>query len=141
MIKRFYSKLFKALPSYQRIVYLINQHQLALQVLHISLASNAQTTCALMDSTTLPVCKNQRIQSLKQIATRGKSSMGWFYGCKLHVLVNSQGQLLQTQLSNGHTPDLKLLSKLAQGYVGKIFGDRGYISEILRDKLVHKILN
>lgn len=78
MIKRFYSKLFKGLPSYQRIVYLINQHQLALQALHISLASNAQTTCAWVDSTTLPVCKNQRIQrhkSLKQIATRGKSSM------------------------------------------------------------------
>jgi hypothetical protein len=55
---------------------LINQHQLALQALHISLASNAQTACAWVDSTTLPVCKNQRIQrhkSLKQIATRGRS--------------------------------------------------------------------
>ena len=100
MIKRFYAKLFKLLPSYQRMIHLINQHQLALQALHISLASNAQTNCAWVDSTTLPVCKNQRIQlhkSLKQIATRGKSSMGWFYGCKLHVLVNAQGQFIQTQ--------------------------------------------
>ena len=58
-----------------------------------------------MDSTTLHVCKIQRIErhkSLKQIATRGKSSMGWFYGCKLHVLVDAQGQFIQTQLSNGH---------------------------------------
>ncbi len=37
MIQRFYYKLFKALPSYQRMVHLINQHQLALQALHISL--------------------------------------------------------------------------------------------------------
>jgi len=79
MIKHFYAKFFKALPSYQRIVYLINQHQLALQAWHLPLTSSAQTTGAWVDSTTLPVCKNQRIQrykSLKQIATRGKSSMG-----------------------------------------------------------------
>lgn len=138
MIQRLYAKLFRGLPSYQRIVYLINQHQLALQALHISLTSNARTACAWIDSTTLPVCKNQRIQrhkSLKQIATRGKSSMGWFYGCKLHVLVNAQGQFIRTQLSNGHTSDIKLLPKLAQGYIGKIFGDRGYINEILKHKL------
>ena len=61
--------------------------------------------------------------------------MGWFYGCKLHVLVNAQGQLIQPQLLNGHTSNIKLLPKLAQGYVGKIFGSRGYISETLEDKL------
>lgn len=50
MIQRFYYKLFKALPSYQRMVHLINQHQLALQALHISLTSSAQTACAWVDS-------------------------------------------------------------------------------------------
>ena len=139
MIKRFYSKLFKALPSYQRMIYLINQYQMVLQALHISLTSNTQTACAWVDSTTLPVCKNQRIQrhkSLKQIATRGKSSMGWFYGCKLHVLVDAQGHFIQTQLSHGHISDVKMLPKLSQGYIGKIFGDRGYISENLKDQLL-----
>ena len=58
-----------------------------------------------------------------------------FYGCKLHVLVDAQGQLIQTQRSNGHTLDIKILPKLAQGYIGKIFGDRGYISERIKDKL------
>ena len=119
MIQRFCAKLFKGLPSYQRIVHLINQHQLALQALHISLTSKTQTECAWVDFTTLPVCKNQRIQrhkSLKKIATRGKSSMGWFYRCKLHVLVNAHGQLIQTQFSNGHTSDIKVLQKLVQGY-------------------------
>lgn len=62
--------------------------------------------------------------------------MGWFYGCKLHVLVDAQVQFIQTQLSNGHTSDIKILPKLAQGYIGKIFGDRGYISETLKEKLV-----
>lgn len=138
MIKHFYRALFKALPSYQRIVYLINQHQLALQALHFSLVKPVEETYAWIDSSTLPVCKNQRIQrhkSLKEVATRGKSSMGWFYGCKLHVLVNQQGNFIRTILSNGHTADLKMLPKLAQGYKGKIFGGRGYISGTLKESL------
>jgi hypothetical protein len=49
--------------------------------------------------------------------------------------LDAQGQFIQTQLSNGHTSDIKILPKLAQGYKGKIFGDRGYISESLKDKL------
>ncbi|WP_252150306.1 transposase, partial [Acinetobacter sp. B51(2017)] len=53
----------------------------------------------------------------------------------MHVFVDAQGQFIHTQLSNGHTSDIKILPKLAQGYKGKIFGDRGYISEILKDKL------
>ena len=141
MIHRFYAKLFKKLPSYQLIVYLLNTHQLALHALHVTLNSSTQTKCAWVDSTTLPVCKNQRIQrhkSLKQIATRGKSSMDWFYGCKLHVLVNAQVQFIHTQLSNGHTSGVKMLPKLAQGYIDKIFGDRGYISESMKDKLANQ---
>lgn len=67
MIQRFYAKLFKGLPSYQRIVYLINQHQLALQALHISLTSKTHIECAWVDSTTLPVCKNQLIQRHKSL--------------------------------------------------------------------------
>lgn len=120
------------------IIYLINQHQLALQALHISLVSSTKTACAWGDSITLLVCKNQRIQrhkSLKQIATRGKSSMCWFYGCKLHVLVDDQGHFIQTQLLNWYTSDIKILPKLAQSYIGKILGDRGYLSENLKDKL------
>jgi hypothetical protein len=57
-------------------------------------------------STTLAVCKNQRIQrhkALSTIATRGKSSMGWFFGCKLHLMMNPSGDILGTALSNGHT--------------------------------------
>ena len=49
--------------------------------------------------------------------------------------MDAQGQLIQTRFSNGHTSDIKLLPKFAQGYIGKIFGDRGYISETLKDKL------
>ncbi|NHC04469.1 IS982 family transposase, partial [Acinetobacter sp. 187] len=86
--------LFKYLPCYQRMIHLINMHQLALHALHVVLMKDQGTQYLWIDSTTLPVCKNQRIQrhkSLAKIASRGKSSMGWFYGCKLHIAMNQFG--------------------------------------------------
>lgn len=62
------------------MIHLINRHQLALHALHVALMRGQDTQYLWIDSTTLPVCKNQRIQrhkSLVKIASRGKSSMGW----------------------------------------------------------------
>ena len=67
-------------------------------------------------STTLPVCKNQRIQrhkSLAAIATCDKSSMGWFFGYKLHLIMSQSGELVSTALSNGHTADIKMVEQLS----------------------------
>ena len=102
------NQLFKQLPYYQRMIHLINTHQLALHTLHFALMRNHQSSYLWIDSTTLAVCKNQRIQrhkSLAAIATRSKSSMSWFFSCKLHVLMNQYGEMLSTALSNGHTAD------------------------------------
>ncbi len=91
-----------------------------------------------IDSTTLPVCKNQRIQrykSLIQIASRGKSSMGWFYGCKLHIAMNQFGVIVCSALSNGHVADVKMVEQLVAGTKAKLYGDRGYISQELKSRL------
>ena len=50
-----------------------------------------------IDSTKLVVCHNRRIRRnkvFKGLAARGKSSMGWFYGFKLHIIVNEYGQIV-----------------------------------------------
>ncbi|KAB1850780.1 transposase, partial [Acinetobacter tandoii] len=86
----------------------------------------------------LPVCKNQRIQrhkALSTIATRGKSSMGWFFGCKLHLLMNQSGGIVNTVLSNGHTADIKMVEQLVKGMTAKLYADRGYISQELKSRL------
>lgn len=130
--------LFKQLPCYQRMIHLINVHQLALHALHFALMKDQKSDYLWIDSTTLAVCKNQRIQrhkSLAAIATRGKSSMGWFFGCKLHVLMNKSGEMLSTALSNGHTADIKMVEQLVKGMTAKLYGDRGYISHELKSKL------
>lgn len=120
------------------MVDLINMHQLALHALHFALMKRNHSSRLWIDSTTLPVCKNQRIQrhkSLTKIATRGKSSMGWFFGCKLHVVMNAAGELINTALSNGHIADIKIVEKIVTGLNAKLYADRGYISKELRIKL------
>ena len=130
--------LFKSLPCYQRMIYLINRHQLALHALHVALMKDQSMQYLWIDSTTLPVCKNQRIQrhkSLAKIASRGKSSMGWFYGCKLHIAMNQFGEITCSALSNGHVADVKMVDQLVVGIQAKIYGDRGYISQELKSRL------
>lgn len=117
-LKQNQSQLFRYLPCYQRMVHLISAHQLALHALHFALMKDCQSHYLWIDSTTLPVCKNQRIQwhkSLAAIATRGKSSMGWFFGCKLHLIMNQSGDMVSTALSNGHTADIKMVEQLVKG--------------------------
>lgn len=78
------------------MVYLISEHKLALHALHLALMKDCQSSHLWIDSATLPVFKNQRIQwhkSISAIATRGKSSMGWFFFCKLHLIMISQATL------------------------------------------------
>lgn len=130
--------LFKNLPCYQRMIHLINMHQLALHALHVALIKDKDAPYLWIDSTTLPVCKNQRIQrhkSLSAIATRGKSSMGWFFGCKLHIVMNQLGEIVGSVLSNGHVADIKMVEQLVEGLQAKLYADRGYISHEFKNRL------
>lgn len=137
-LKQDKSHLFKSLPCYQRVIHLINMHQLALHALHVAMMKDQYNQYLWIDSTTLPVCKNQRIQrhkSLAKIASRGKSSMGWFYGCKLHLVMNQFGEIVNSALSNGHIADIKMVEQLVEGFEAKLYADRGYISQDLKSKL------
>jgi hypothetical protein len=87
-----------------------------------------------VDSTPLAVCHNRRIPRHKVfdgLAARGKTSMGWFYGFKLHLVVNDRGELLAFQLTPGNIDDRKPVPLLARDLFGKLFGDKGYISQAL----------
>lgn len=137
-LKQNYTDLFRYLPCYQRMVYLINAHQLALHALHFALMKDCHSSHLWIDSTPIPVCKNQRIgrhKSMKAIATRGKSSMGWLEGCKLHLIMNQSGDMVSTALSNGHAADIKMVEHLVKGLKAKLYADRGYISQNLKQSL------
>jgi hypothetical protein len=91
-----------------------------------------------IDSTALKVCHNARIHQHKVfsgIAKRGKTSTGWFFGFKLHLVVSDTGALLAFTLTPGNTDDRKPVPDLLSPLFGKVFGDKGYISKPLHDLL------
>ena len=91
-----------------------------------------------VDSTRLAVCHNRRIATHRvfaALAERGKTSLGWFYGFKLHLVINHKGDLLGVWLTPGNIDDRKPIPYLAAALHGSLYGDKGYISKDLRARL------
>lgn len=91
-----------------------------------------------IDSTKISVCHNRRIwshQAMAELAARGRTSVDWFYGFKLHLIVNDQGELLSVKITAGNVDDRYPVLELARSLFGKLFGDRGYISQQLFERL------
>lgn len=89
---------------------------------------------AFIDSTLLAVChpkRSPRHRVFAGFAAWGKNSLGWAYGFKLHLLINDLGELVACCLTAGNVDDRKPVPHLLQGLRGKVFGDRGYISQAL----------
>lgn len=98
------------------------------------------TGISFVDSTPLRVCRNQRIhihKTFKGIAQRGKCSMGWFFGFKLHLICNEKGELLNFMITPGDVDDRKPLDYKAfvEVLYGKLVGDKGYIGKDLFQRL------
>ena len=90
------------------------------------------TGISFFDSTSIKVCHNKRISRnkvFKGLAKLGKTTTGWFYGFKLHLVINDKGEILAFQLTPGNVSDVSMLETLSSGLWGKLFGDKGYISE------------
>ena len=136
---------FPNLVSYTRFVQLKKE---VLALLNVYLSANLGTCSGIsfVDSTRLRVCDNKRISSHRVFAgqaERSKTSMGWFYGFKLHLIINDTGELLDVALTPGNTDDRKPLWGVApEGYLqGSLYGDRGYISKDLRETLRQQGVN
>ena len=130
---------FPHLVSYPRFVQL-KQDVLALLTDYLSANLGECRGLSFVDSTRLRVCDNKRISSHKVFAgktERSKTSMGWFYGFKLHLIINDTGDLLEVALTPGNIDDRKPLWGMPpDGHLhGSLYGDRGYISKDLREKL------
>jgi hypothetical protein len=134
---------FPQLVSYNRFVELQRNALLPLCI-YLKQRYGRCTGISFIDSTTLPVCHNRRIHShqvFKDEAARGKSSVDWFYGFKLHLVVNDEGELLACCLTAGNVDDRKPVPQLVKELFGKLFGDKGYLSQPLCEQLLAQNLH
>ena len=132
--------LFPRPVSYNRFVELEKEVAVPLALFIKKVLLGKCTGISFVDSTPLRVCKNQRIhmhRTFKGIAQRGKCSMGWFFGFKLHLLCNERGELLNFMITPGDIDDRKPLDykPFVEFLYGKLVGDKGYIGRELFHRL------
>jgi hypothetical protein len=140
LVARFYKGYFPELLSYTRFLAVMPKAltPLCAYFTHIK---GKPTGISFVDSTSIKVCHNLRIERHKTfagLAKRGKGTMGWFYGFKLHIIVNHVGDILAAKITPANVDDRKPVPELAKELSGKLYGDKGYISQALSNNLFDK---
>lgn len=134
MLKRY----FPGLPTYERFVFLQSRVLIPLTMFFAG-KTGKRTGIYYIDSTALPVCKNLRIRRHKTfagLAARGKTSTGWFFGFKLHLIFNHLHEIIAIKLTRGNVSDAAPASAMARDLAGKLFGDKGYLGRKLAETLL-----
>src|ERR1700733_137242 len=139
-LKLYWKHYFPQLPSYSRFVELISLALLPL-TLFTQFKSGKKTDIYYIDGSCLPVChikRSKRNKVFKEIAQYGRTSVGWFFGLKVHVVINNLGELIAFKITRGNVHDGSVASSLLSMLEGLAFGDKGYISKKLFDELLKK---
>lgn len=139
-VKKHQKDLFPNTVSYNRFVELMQAATLPMSVFLKTCCMGEGTGISFIDSTPIRVCKNKRIKRNKVfagLAQLGKSTMGYFFGFKLHIVINDKGELLNFVITPGNTDDREPLKSknFIKALKGKIYGDKGYISKELTNIL------
>jgi Transposase DDE domain len=136
--------------SYNRFTELMQAAVLPMTIFLKTCCLGECTGISFIDSTPIRVCKNKRIKGnkvFKALATVGKSTMGYFFGFKLHLIINEKGELLNFVITQGHVDDREPLKneRFIEFIKGKLYGDKGYLSKGLANMLfvdgLHLITN
>lgn len=130
---------FPHLLSYTRMVEVMPDYLVPL-IAYLQTKQGQCTGISFIDSTPLSVCKNPRISSHRVfagLAQHGKTSTGWFFGFKLHLVVNDRGEMLAFCLTAGNVDDRRPVPRLCQRLFGKLIGDKGYLSQVLFEQLYY----
>ena len=145
--KTFYSHMqsywrsyFPKLPSYNRFIELIPRTIFPL-TLFTHLRGGKRTGIYYIDSSCLPVChlkRQRRHKTFKNVAAFGRTSVGWFFGLKIHLVINERGELIAFKITSGSASDSKCAGSLLSALQGLAFGDKGYLGKKLFDTLLDK---
>jgi hypothetical protein len=136
-VSQYLRHLFPQLVSYSRFVALIKSVLVPL-CFFLQCFSGEKTGIYFIDSTPLEVCHIKREKQHKVfngLAQKAKSTVGWFFGFKLHLVINDKGELMAFQITAANVDDRKPAANLVKTLIGKLIGDKGYISQKLFTKL------
>ena len=131
MIVPFWKSAFPKLLSYNRFIEIMPRCLQALTSFFHQVKGE-DTGISIIDSTKLVVCHNLRIKRnrvFKDLANRGKSSTGWFYGFKLHLIINHLGEIVNLKITSGNIHDVAVLESLTKDLKGILLGDKGYLGK------------
>jgi hypothetical protein len=133
-------RYFPGMPCYERFVALQKRVFMPLTLFMFSKLGK-KTGIYYIDSTALPVCHNKRIRRHKTfagLAERGKTTMGWFFGFKLHLVFNELNEIVALKMTPGNVSDTAPVPSLTKDLIGKLFGDKGYIGKKLAEELLRR---
>jgi hypothetical protein len=124
------------------VCYTIRALPLLLLLLLYKCSQSVRSGHYFIDSKKLEVCHLRREKDhkvFKPFARKGKGSMGWFYGLKLHLVINHLGEIVSFLLTPANTADNNhsVLTQLLHGLQGKCAGDKGYYTTLFEHFLEH----
>lgn len=132
-----YRPEFPEMPCYDRFISLMPRSLIFFVVLLHSMLGTGKGI-GYIDATSLAVCHPKRISRHKVfrgLAALGKTTKGWFFGFKLHAIIDEKGNLMRVKLTKGNVDDRAVVPDMTEGLWGLLFGDKGYISKALFLKL------
>jgi len=139
-VKQGMKDCFPRLVSYNRFIELSHRSAIPFMLFLHHRCRGQCTGISFIDSTVLRVChvkRAKRNRVFKDLAHSGKSTMGWFFGFKLHLIINDKGEILSFYLTKGNVDDrdMNAIKSMTMDIFGKLFGDKGYLSKALSDIL------
>jgi hypothetical protein len=142
LILQYHYPDFPDLVSYNRFVELMSSSLVPL-IFYLNTRKGKCTGISFIDTMGIPICHNKRAKRNKvfdDLAHWGKSSIDWYFGFKLHLIINEQGEILAFQITPGNIDERKTVPYLTKDLWGRLFGDKGYISQDLFQELYQKNL-
>jgi hypothetical protein len=139
-VQKFLKKFFPNLLSHSRFLQVLQSTFVPLTAFVKTMKSRS-TGIYFVDSTLLKVCNIRREKSHKVfagLAEKSRSTTGWFFGFKLHLIINDHGEIMNFQLTKGNVDDRKPVPDLVENLTGKLIGDKGYLSKPLFNQLFNQ---
>lgn len=135
-VSEYLHKDFPPLPSYQQFNHGIKstfKYFMLIAWMLTKMTRKKSSQHHIVDSAPLPVCNNQyRFLSklFKGLARPGKNLNGWYWGFKLHIIINLNMEIESFKITDGSVKDLNALEgDFIDGIIGWLVGDKGYIGK------------